>query len=778
MNVCSSASEESRAKIRFAFVLLLTLAPFLPFLLDHTQVLLYRDLSQTDLPAKTFWLRTLLSEGQFPRWNYLSAGGYPFFADLTAGPLHPFNFLFLLFGESAAPQALSFFVLLHYPLIFWGFYRLFRQLGFSRQLAECAALLGAWNGFALSAHNLTHILVGITALPWFAFSFLRAMKTRKWTDIFHSSFWLSAPIFGGDPQFTYIFSLVAAFAITLNHQRAKALSTLAQIFALAALLASAQLLPSLELLRQSDRISTGGNSTIWALAPIRLIELLLPNFTGTYTDILNFAGQQFTGKLAPVFFINSIYIGILPLFAITWAIVSGWFFRRLRRTFQPWAISLLVGLFLVISMGSWVNPDLFSLASKWMPLWKGFRYPERLSIFFLFPIIVASFFCLRSCLRLVRISNSPYPLTLAGSSILLGLLITVSYLLNSSMPGSSEAFLHSIYCLISISVLLFLFKRMNDRRLFYLLLLLLVGFDLSFLFARNLSFQSASITELDAYPLTSQIAEDIAQRERIIPNGAPNRFISLNQSKDQWWDQALALSQLSQLEYGELTNWEGLSGNVGTYFSLANGKGHHSLPLNFSTFTELWVLDPVKTINLLGVRYILSRPPNVEKPLLRINSDALPNFYFAKHITYAENFSFVSEAIYNMPFAENSLVLEGVDRKLSPASDDLVPQLKVMRSDSAEFTIDVKKDMAASAFVWNTTLYPPWQASLSGTKLEILRANGWSMAVILPPLKAGSHQLIFQYDDTWIRLGQALSSLWALGLFFVLAQRWRKARKA
>jgi len=778
MKVFSSVSEESLTKIRFALILLLTLAPFLPFLLDQTQVLLYRDLSQTDLPAKTFWLRTLLSEGQFPRWNYLSAGGYPFYADLTAGPLHPFNFLFLLFGEAAAPQALSFFVLLHYPLIFWGFYRLFRHLGFSRPLAECAALLGAWNGYALSAYNLTHILVGVTALPWFAFSFLRAMKTRKWTDIFHSSFWLSVPIFGGDPQFTYIFSLIAAFTIFSSHQRASALGTIVKVFGLTALLASAQLLPSLELLRQSDRISTGGDSSTWALAPMRLIELLLPNFTGTYTDILNFAGREFTGKLAPVFFINSIYIGILPLFALTWALVSGWFTRRLRKTFSLWALSLFTGLFLILSMGSWLNPDLFSLAAKWMPFWKGFRYPERLSIYFLFPIIVASFFCLKSCLRLIRISNSPYPRTILGSSILLGSMITISYFLNSDMPGSGEAFRHSILCLLSLSGLFYLFKRMNDKKPFYLLLLLLVGFDLSFLFERNLAFQSASITEMDAYPLTSQIAEDVEKREHLLVSGAPDRFISLDQSKDQWWDQALALSQLSQLEYGELTNWEGLSGNVGTYFSLANGKGHHSLPLNFTVFTDLWALDPVKTMSLLGVRYILSRPPNVERPLLRLNSEALPNFYFAKHIIYAASFSDVSKVIRNIPLAENFLVLEGVDRILSPASDDLVPHLKVVRSDSATFTLAVNKDSAASAFVWNTTHYPPWQASLNGKKIEILRANGWSMAVALPPLKEGFYELTFEYDDRWIRLGQTLSGLWALALAFVLALRWRKVRRA
>ena len=743
---------------------LFTLLPFLPFFLDSTQVLIYRDLAQTDLPAKVLWLRGWLSEGQIPRWNQFSSGGYPFWADLVTAPLHPFNFLFFLFGEKNAPQALTTFILLHYPFLAWGSYRLLRYFRISQAAAGAASLAFVWQGYSLSAHNLTHILVGITAAPWFAYFWLQALHTGKAKPIFWASLFLALPIFGGDPQFTLIFSGLALLSALQKH-KFSALKTFGATAALALLCSSAQLLPTLQLLGESSRISSPADSTTWAMAPTRWLDLWFPNFLGTYVDPFTFAGPELTGKNAPVFFLNSFYLGTGPLLFLAWGITSGWAVRHWRNC------NFLLGamLFALLSMGSWLPVDFYALAARWIPLWNGFRNPERLTFYVTFSLWLGSVFCLRALLLQLMFTRSR-PRVLFPAAALVAALIIVTYLLNSEMPGASDAVRHTLLSLVLFTSLLFFSARFKPALLLYGLLCLVFVFDYGFLFSRNLAFQPSSLAKLETYPFTQKILSSLQTRAIEIKAGAPNRFLSLQPAKDVWSEESLQQSGLEPLSYGELTNWEGLSGNAGTYFGIANALGHHSLRLGNpqEVFIPLWKANQAAALRLLGVHYELSRPPGQESPNLRELDGATKNFFLARRAIDAggditATLARLGRDSVVVPFPPSTLEPEGIS-----------VELESRNSAEAAFALTVRAEADKNLFVWNESLYPAWRAYLNGEAVVIQKANGWAMAVALPRLRAGKHSLTFQFDDSPIRAGQALSLVWlaGLGAVYFRNRRW------
>jgi hypothetical protein len=764
-----SLKKKSSLRPWLILLFIFTLLPFLPFFLDSTQVLIYRDLAQTDLPAKVLWLRGWLNEGQIPRWNPFSNGGYPFWADLVAAPLHPFNFLFLLFGEKNAPQALTTFVFLHYPFLAWGSYRLLRYSRISPAAAGAASLALVWQGYSLSAHNLTHILVGITAAPWFAYFWLQALHTEKAKPIFWASLFLAMPIFGGDPQFSLIFSGLA-FLSALQKRNFSTLKTFVFTAALALLCSSAQLLPTLQLLGESSRVSSLADSTTWAMAPARWLDLWFPNFLGTYVDPFTFAGPEITGKNAPVFFLNSLYIGTGPLLLLAWGITSGWAARRWRNC------TLLLGalFFALLSMGSWLPVDLYALASRWVPLWSGFRNPERLTFYVTFSLWLSSVFCLRALLLQLRITRSKIR-SFTPAVVLTASLVASTYAFNLGMPGAGDAFRHTLLCLVLFSALFFFSHRIKSALLFYGFLCFVFVFDYSFLFSRNLAFQPSSLVKIETYPLTQQLRSSLRNRAEEIKTGAPDRFLSLQPARDVWSEEALSASGLDPLAYGEFSNWEGLSGNAGTYFGMANALGHHSLRLKNpqDVFIPLWRANQPAALRLLGVNYELSRPPGQEAPKLRELEGASKKFFLAKQsIDAGEDLTSTLARL-----GRENVVVAHPPSTLEPEGIGI--ELASRKSSEVEFTLMVREEADKNLFVWNESFYPAWRAYLNGEAVVIQKANGWAMAVALPRLKAGKHSLTFQFDDSPIRAGQALSLIWlaGLGAVYFRSRRWG-SRKA
>jgi hypothetical protein len=343
------------------------------------------------------------------------------------------------------------------------------------------------------------------------------------------------------------------------------------------------------------------------------------------------------------------------------------------------------------------------------------------------------------------------------------------------MPGAGDAFLHTLLCLVLFTALFFFSQRIKPTLLFYSLLSFLFIFDYSFLFSRNLAFQPTSLAKLETYPFTRKILSSLQNRAGEIKAGAPARFLSLQPARDVWSEESLKKSGLDPLAYGELSNWEGLSGNAGTYFGMANALGHHSLRLKNpqDIFIPLWRADQAAALRLLGVHYELSRPPGQEAPRLRELEGATKNFFLARRsIDAGENLTTTLARL-----GRDSVVVAHPPSMLQPEGIGI--ELDFRDSTEVAFTLLVREEADKNLFVWNESLYPAWRAYLNGEAVVIQKANGWAMAVALPRLKAGKHSLTFQFDDSPIRAGQALSLIWlaGLGAVYFRKRKWG-SRKA
>jgi hypothetical protein len=763
-------SQRARSFLLLFGASLFSLLPFLPFFLNSSRVILYRDLSDGTLPNKLFWLRGILEEGRIPRWMHFQSGGAPFYADIVSAPLYPLNIVFLLFGVEKAPQALTVYIMLHYPLLLLGLYFLFRTLGQQLRVALPLALAGAWCGYALSAHTMNHILSGVLALPWFALFWLRALKSGKTLDFIAASFFLALPIYGGDPQFTYMMALGASIYALAKH-KLHAIRSIFTLGVLSLLCSAAQLLPTLELLRSSQRADSAFLSwgDICSIMPTRLADFIFPNFFGTASREMDFWGQKFTGDTKFAFYIHSLYIGFVPIYLGIWSICSGWASRRLKR--QPKRIFLFLALMLplLLSMGSWAPINLYDFAGRFMPLWSSFRYPERLAIYFLFIfylLILPVFRAHYLSLRLARTKQWLQSLTFT-TAICLGISLFF-YWQFKEQPNKGSPQIH--FFLMSVATfVIFLFAKYLRTRIITFFWLALVIADFAPMFPKNIWFQPDSISSADTYPAVGKIIADLKKNERQIRSGMPYRMLSLAPYSIPWEEKLGPDSPLDPIGYSVLAHWEGLSGNIPSVFGISSVQGFFALEL---TGMSRLVYTLRKTHygflqNIFGVRYVLSRSAN-KPPEVHLNPDALPYFYFPDSIfavrTMAETidrFMKAEKGAEQTVFIQSPWNLRQGDRK---------PLVELVKRDSvsASFRV-IAPDMPDPVhFVWNESLYPAWRAFLNEKELPILRVNGWAMGVAFPPLAHGEYQLEFRFDETPIRLGKALTTLWILIFCFFL----------
>lgn len=738
----------------------LSLLPFWEFLLPGS-VLLYRDLSFTDLPAKSFWLQSILNEGSIPRWNHLQYAGAPFYADLVAGPLHPLNFIFLLFGIHKLPEALTSFVLVHYPLMFLGFFSLFRFFRLRKEHAVLCALMATWSGFSLSAHSLTHILLSVTCMPWIALFWLSLKKASSFLGALKLSLALALPIYGGETFTPVIFAAGIFLDSLFSKQALRNVGLCLGVGSLSFLAAAAQLFPTMEFLSFSSRLSQSMAypSASFSNHPVRFWDFIAPSFLGDLNDINTFWGADYSGRGRIPFFINSIYLGLLPIFVFLWMLFSGSIKKHLSKSKRVAVYLSVALLFLFASMGPWFPVDLIQLARKLLPALNGFRYPERLSIFFSFIVMILFALSFKRFLLWMALSKRSLPLHLSVACIL-GVLIFAATL---PTPNSHHPLVRSSLMAALFWIVLFARnKRFKfENKTFWALLLLIVSTDALTASRGMIFFFSRSIADQENFPHLLQIKKSLGERSEEIRTGGANRLFSLSPMAAPWWDKSTQVADTSKVELLGLASWEGVHGNISTHFGLPNISGYYSVSVaGKEELNQLSFAHP-KITKLLGAQYIISRPSN-RPPVVHLQEDAMSNFFFATQAEFmADQVSIFKEWLYK-DYQKNRVILEGAGNPLQYEEHPTIA-LKDRTNRSIEFSLKAQGDLANSFFVLNESFYPAWQASFQGAPLDLVRVNGWSMGVSLPPLKQGEYLLRFEYSDRWIVLGQILT-----GIFFLL----------
>ncbi len=293
--------------------LLLVFVSLLPNLRAVVPGLTYylRDFSLTFYPLRAFFVSEL-RDGRWPFWNpYLHEGS------ALLPTLYPPEFLQVLWP---GPEAASWFLTLHLPLAALGAYALARELGADRGGAFVAGALFSMGGLTLSCLNLYCFLQALALTPFVVLAFRRA-ALRGGRAVPAAAFLLALAITTLAIEFVaqaFGLGLVIAFAADRSRRSASRIAVAAvlglglaslPIFLVTGIVAETlrgERLPAFEALQKS-------------LNPLTLGQVLLPRFLGSPGDSLRvwWAGRLFPDG-SPYFL--SLYLG--PL-AVATALVGG-----------------------------------------------------------------------------------------------------------------------------------------------------------------------------------------------------------------------------------------------------------------------------------------------------------------------------------------------------------------------------------------------------------------------------------------------------------------------
>ncbi len=300
----------TRKDIAVSIPLLFLPILFLSGTLTSSYTFFMRDLTYLFHPWRSLSAQ-FLEGGKMPLWNAYALGGMPFLANGQSSILYPGTILFHLFNFALA---LKIFYAAHYALMAYGVFILVRKLGLPVWAAFAAAILYAYNGYALTRLEFLSILGCMLWLPWSLIFLTEIERSRSLSLAGLSLCWLFS-FFSGFPQ-VFFMQVVFAFCFCLVKNPFKSsLIFLGISFSLFLSLSAVQWLPMAELWSHSIR-SGGGvameEAGMYSLPWNALKGLLSPIWVPMHKD-------QFTGE--KFFWIWSgwwgISAGVLMLFSFT-----------------------------------------------------------------------------------------------------------------------------------------------------------------------------------------------------------------------------------------------------------------------------------------------------------------------------------------------------------------------------------------------------------------------------------------------------------------------------
>lgn len=331
-----------------------------------------RTLSWRDTASLLGPVRVLVVEAlrdlRLPLWNPHEVFGYPLFAQLIHGVLHPVSLTAALLAPGAGMDAL---IVVYVGLAGAGAAALARALGVSRGASAVAGLAYAASGYVLGMSAVLTYLAAAATAPWAIAAMRVAAEGRRWGAVL-AALAVAALHFAGDPQWTVIaVALGAVLAFESGGARGLALVVVAVVLGTA--LAAVQLVPAWAFLPETHRGQSlsAEDRAQWALAPWRLVELVAPGFfNGRPGQLLErpvflwLGGPTQEAMRTP--FVPSVYVGAAVL---ALAAFAAWR-TRLARTLTVAALVL-----------GWIALGVHAGAEQLLhaiPVWGGFRYSEKL----------------------------------------------------------------------------------------------------------------------------------------------------------------------------------------------------------------------------------------------------------------------------------------------------------------------------------------------------------------------------------------------------------------
>lgn len=337
------------------------------------QVFTGRDMLLVYAPLRRYWAERVAAGG-FPGWYPFDGLGQSFPGMMLSAAFHPSQWPGLVLSTGTAMK-LS--VLLCPPLALLGTYALLRLYAVPRAGAFFAGLAFAYSGYLVSlTSSLAYLMAGAT-LPfalWAAVRFLREATPARGAI---AALGLAGVLLAGDTwAYAFANAFVLLLALTETGPRAVLLRRALGLVALGAGMAAPQLFAGVAVFAGgAPGASSVEDAQRWSVDPWRLAEFLLGPFLANPT-VERAAPEELVKSLLrtggfSTLWSESLFIGV-PVMVLA---VAGLRFIPFRR----WApFGAAWGAVLALALGSAL--PLYALLYRVLPLWRPFRYPEKLVV--------------------------------------------------------------------------------------------------------------------------------------------------------------------------------------------------------------------------------------------------------------------------------------------------------------------------------------------------------------------------------------------------------------
>ncbi|RKG99424.1 hypothetical protein [Corallococcus carmarthensis] len=337
------------------------------------QVFTGRDMLLVYAPLRRYWAARV-AYGDFPGWYPFDGLGQSFPGMMLSAAFHPSQWLGLVLSTGAAMK-LS--VLLCPPLALVGTYALLRLYAVPRAGAFFAGLAFAFSGYMVSlTSSLAYLMAGAT-LPFCLWATVRFLREATPARAVVAALCLGGVLLAGDTwAYAFANAFVLFLALTETGARAVLMRRGLGLVALGAGMAAPQLFAGVAVFAGgAPGASSVEDALRWSVDPLRLPELLLGPFLAN-PSVERAVPEEIvkpllhTGGFATLWS-ESLFIGV-PVFVLA---VAGLRFIPVRR----WAPFVAAwSALLALALGSAL--PFYGLLYRVLPLWRPFRYPEKLVV--------------------------------------------------------------------------------------------------------------------------------------------------------------------------------------------------------------------------------------------------------------------------------------------------------------------------------------------------------------------------------------------------------------
>jgi hypothetical protein len=748
------------------------------------QSFLWNDFIEQNFPYRLF-AATALKQGIFPFWNPYVFSGMPFFADIQAAVLYPFNLILTIFASDKwlSPVLVEFQIIVHIAMGGYFMYLLSRGFELRRLAALSSGII-----FMFSAFLTTHIFHTnlIHSVVWFPLIilFVKKMLDRR-------SFWyaaIAALIFAlsflaGYPQhMIYLYYWLAAYFAFEIFMRIKKGTTFqnemmsvilfAFFVALSTGLTCIQLLPTNELGSYSARPELSfANSCEGSFRFYRFVTLLIPKFFGD-------AGSSYWGFAASdlhpgihMYWETALYSGILPLILAFLALV---FVRK------PivWFLGGIGVVALLLAMGD--SFFFYKIFYTFFPGVNRFRFPARFGFFFIISVSILCGFGIQMLMDKKTPDNKmlmkrlTIGLLSVGAGVTLVSLIIwgggikqnlIDFLLSSGVFGTSSqgiagfveqnaypavtkytTFFFIIFWL-SVSAVLLRIKNLFKPSLFAIASLLIIFIDL-IIFGYGYAGQKTDPSQVYAQsPVLNAVQQELSKEYFRINSrdsrpgsteiGGPNMLFQKNQ------------------------------GSVNKIFLM---EGYNPLRL------KRQIVDRrPRSLDILNVKYYIGTDPNTGEMGFLYNSAFFPRARIVHDYVVENNENAILPLLWSDSFDyKNRIILES-DPKITPsaAADPQKESVFIKEYSLNKIKIESTAEQTG-LLVLSEIYYPDWKARIDGAGTQVFRADYALRAIAIPK---GKHEVEFYYSSGSFNRGLFISIVSFVVAALIIGLGWKSRIK-